>query len=83
MKEPELIMSPLCREISVEGHTLYIEIYRAQSRGWTLQVGDAQGNVTGWIEEFASDQEALDKVHCTILLEGIGSLVRPVPSYGD
>jgi hypothetical protein len=54
---------------------VYVRIYRSDFDGWILEVADAFGNLTGWIEQFESDQKALDEFYRTLLEEGIRSLV--------
>jgi hypothetical protein len=83
MKEPELIMSPLCRAIVRDGQTVRVEIYRSRTSAWTLEVVDAHGNSTVWDDEFETDQGALDEVNRTILDEGINSLIGPVSSVAS
>lgn len=74
-------MSPLCRAITHDGHTVYVRIHRSYSGGWNLEVVDANGNLTGWIEEFGSDKKALDELYRTLLEDGIGCLVGPPWSF--
>lgn len=73
--DPEIKMSPLCRSLTVEGHTVQVEIYEGDPGKWLLEVVDASGNSTVWNEQFDSDQQALEEVSKTILEEGIGSLI--------
>lgn len=81
MDESGIVMSPLCRAIAHDGYSVYVRIYRYDSGGWILEVADAFGNFTGWIEPFESDQKALDEFNRTLLEEGIDSLVGPVSSF--
>jgi hypothetical protein len=83
MKEPQLVMSPLCRAIVRDGQTVRVEIYRLESSGWTLEVVDAHGNPTVWDDEFETDQGALDEVNRTILDEGINALIGSVSSVAS
>ena len=78
MEDPELVASPLCRTITRDGHTIDVEIYRIETSDWTLQVVDGLGNFTVWIEEFESDQDALDELNRTLSEEGISGMVGPV-----
>jgi hypothetical protein len=78
VNDPELIMSPLCRSITHDGHTVDVEIYRIQTSNWTLEVVDALGNSTVWTGQFESDQGALDELNRTISEEGIGGMVGPI-----
>ena len=70
-----LEISPLSRAITHDGHTVFAQIVRSQPSEWTLEVIDAFGNFTGWLEIFESDQKALDEFYRALLEEGIGSLV--------
>jgi len=41
MSDPEIIMSPLCREISGDGTKIQVDIYRGDNEsGWILEVID-------------------------------------------
>ena len=71
--EPELIMSPLCQEVTRDGYTVRVEIYRSETSDWTLEVVDAAGGSTVWEDTFAADQLALDEFHLTLESEGIRS----------
>ncbi len=73
--EPDVKMSPLCRPLTVEGHTVQVEIYEGDPGKWLLEVVDAFGNSTVWNEQFDTDQQALDEVSRAIIEEGIQSLV--------
>lgn len=74
--EPELVMSPLCQTLSVEGHTLQIEIYRGGSSKWILEVVDSSGASTVWDDQFDTDQLALDEFTRTIREEGVRSILE-------
>ena len=57
MSNPEIIMSPLCREIAVDGITIQIDIYRGkENSGWILEVIDEENASTIWDEPFDTDQ---------------------------
>ena len=72
MSNPEIIMSPLCREITVDGITFQIDIYRGEDdSGWILEVIDEENASTVWDEPFDTDQEALDAVLIVIKRDGI------------
>ena len=76
MSDPEIVMSPLCREIVVDGTKIKVEIYRGESEsGWTLEVVDEENASTIWDEPFDTDREALDAVMIIIEHEGIRSLL--------
>ena len=43
MSDPEIVMSPLCREISGDGTRIQIDIYRGEDDpGWILEVIDEE-----------------------------------------
>lgn len=75
--EIELVMSPLCREISRDGTTIEVHIYRGvDDNQWVLEVVDQEQGSTVWDDLFPTDQAALDEVMRTIDQEGITSFLR-------
>ena len=64
MSDPEIVMSPLCREIS------------GDDPGWILEVIDEENASTVWNEPFDTDQEALDAVLEVIEQDGIRSFLE-------
>lgn len=77
----DMVRSSLCRAITSSGHTVHVEIHRTEEGKWTLQVADGLGNVTAWLQEFESDEQALNEVYRTILEEGVAALVGPASSF--
>ena len=76
MDDPEIIMSPLCREITADGTTIQVDIYRGENEpGWILEVIDEENASTIWDEPFDTDQEALNAVLEVIELDGIRSFL--------
>jgi hypothetical protein len=76
MSDPEIVMSPLCREIIEDGTKIQVDIYRSESEsGWILEVIDEENASTVWDEPFDTDQEALDAVMIVIEQDGIRSLL--------
>ena len=76
MSDPEIIMSPLCREITADGTTIQVDIYRGENEpGWLLEVIDEENASTIWDEPFDTDQEALDAVLEVIERESIRSFL--------
>ena len=70
-------MSPLCGEISKDGMTIEVHIYRAaDDEEWVLEVVDQEDASTVWDDSFATDQAALDEVTRVINKEGIASFLR-------
>jgi hypothetical protein len=76
MSDPEIIMSPLCREIIEDGTKIQVDIYHGENEaGWILEVIDEENASTIWDEPFDTDQEALDTVIKVIELDGIRSFL--------
>ena len=76
MSDPEIVMSPLCREIIKDGTRIQVDIYRGEDKsGWILAVIDEEDASTIWDEPFDTDQEALDTVIKVIELDGIRSFL--------
>lgn len=74
-KEFELEMSPLCQDLSDQGKTVRVEIYRGEGSGWQLEVVDEFGNHTVWEDPFPTDADALAEAKATIKEEGIDVLI--------
>lgn len=74
--ESDLIMSPLCQSLSVEGHTFQVEIYRGGSSKWILEVVDSLGTSTVWDDQFETDQLAFEEFSRTIREEGVRSILE-------
>jgi hypothetical protein len=75
--EHELKMSPLSREITRDGVTVYIDIYEDGDGGWTLEVVDEYSNSTVWNDPFDTDEDALREALDSIEREGIISFIGP------
>ena len=77
MSDPEIIMSPLCREIAGDDTKIQVDIYRGEDdTGWVLEVIDEENTSTVWDDPFDTDREALDTVMEVIEQEGIRSLLE-------
>lgn len=77
MSDPEIVMSPLCREISGDGTTIQVDIYHDEDDlGWILKVIDEKNASTVWDDPFDTDREALDAVMEVIEKEGIRSFLE-------
>ena len=77
MSDPEIIMSPLCREIAEDGTKIQVDIYRGEDEpGWVLEVIDEENASTVWDNPFDTDQEALDDVIEVIERDGIGTFLE-------
>lgn len=76
-KEPELVHSPLEREVTVDGTSVSIFIYRGEPENtWLLEIEDHLGGSTVWDDRFPTDQEALDEALKTIEQDGIESFTQ-------
>ena len=83
MEDPDykLIYSPLCRQISQDGRTVDIHIYRGEHEDtWMLEVVAEDGSSTVWDDRFSSDQSALEEVNATIIAEGMSAFDEDSPS---
>ena len=77
MPDPEIVMSPLCREIIEDGTKVQVDIYRGENEsGWILEVIDEENASTVWDEPFDTDREALDEVMEVIEQDGIRSFLE-------
>jgi hypothetical protein len=77
MSDPEIIMSPLCREIEKDGTRIQVDIYRIEGEpGWVLEVIDEENASTIWDEPFDTEQAALDVVMKVIETDGIRSFLE-------
>jgi hypothetical protein len=83
MKEEDykIVYSPLCRQVSQEGRTVDVHIYRGEHENtWILEVVSEDGSSTVWDERFSSDHDALAEVTATILAEGMAAFDEESPS---
>lgn len=74
-EEHEIKMSPLCREVTRDGVTVYIDIYEDGAGGWILEVVDEYNNSTVWNDPFDTDEAALREALDAIENEGIVSFI--------
>jgi hypothetical protein len=75
-EEPELTNSALEREVTVDGLTVSIFIYRFETDDdWVLEVADHRGGSTVWDDRFPTDQAALDEALKAIEEDGIESFM--------
>ena len=80
MSDPEIVMSPLCQEISKDGTKIQVDIYRGENEsGWILEVIDEENTSTVWDDPFDTDQEALDAAMKVIEKDGIRSFLESDP----
>lgn len=76
MDEPEykIVYSPLCREVTQEGKTVDVKIYRgAEEETWILEVIAEDGSSTVWDDRFESDHDALAELNATLMAEGMSA----------
>jgi hypothetical protein len=75
--DPEIEYSPLCEEVTRDGLTVRVQIYRLKigSNGWSLEVVDHENASTVWDDLFATDHEALAEFSRTLEDEGIQSFL--------
>ncbi len=68
----ELEESPLSGEVTRDGITLRVQIYRIRgsNEGWSLEVVDREGGSTVWQDLFPSDQDAYREFTRTLDAEG-------------
>ena len=78
MDEHDLVISPLSREIEIDGHLVKVAIYGSGQDDWILEVVDAGGNSTVWNDTFATDALALEEFRRAVEEDGIESMVGPV-----
>jgi hypothetical protein len=73
--DPDLECSPLCGDVTRNGITVRVEIYRlaGSNEGWSLEVVDQKGGSTVWSELFAKDTDAYEEFYRTLETEGIRS----------
>jgi hypothetical protein len=78
---PEIEYSPFCGDITRDGITVRVDIYRLtdEPRGWALEVIDQEGASTVWDETFLTDDEAYSEFYRTLEREGIRSFAERPP----
>ena len=69
--------SDLSREIEDDGITVQVDIFRAAEKqgGWLLEVTSKDGDITGWYEPFASEEDAWAEFVATVERDGIRSFL--------
>lgn len=74
--DPEVIYSELCREITRDGVTIRISIFRLENENhWWLEVIHEGSGSTTWDDAFATEEDALAEVVATIIKDGIETFV--------
>ena len=79
----ELEHSPLSGELSRDGITVRVEIYRVRddATGWSLEVVDEEGASTIWDGDFPTDQDAYREFYRTLESKGISTFLEQSPRY--
>lgn len=71
--DPAMEFSPLSGEVTQDGITVDVAIYRiVGDEWWILEVMDEDDTSTLWDAPFPTAQEALDEFQRTVAEEGIG-----------
>jgi hypothetical protein len=78
----ELEDSPLSGELTRDGITVRVAIYRIRDagEGWSLEVVDHEGASTVWNETFPTDQDAYREFYRTLETQGIRTFLEGNPS---
>ena len=78
----KIVYSPLQQSCTKDGHTLDIQIYRAENESdWILEVVDEGGSSTVWEDMFPTDKAALDEALRAIDEDGVEDfLTATLPS---
>ncbi len=74
----ELEDSPLSGEVTRDGITVKVAIYRIRDsgEGWSLEVIDHEGASTVWDATFPTDQDAQSMFSWTLEAEGIRTFLE-------
>ena len=75
-REPNLVTSGLSRDVSRDGITVEVCIYRLETdTGWTLEVVNSAGTSIVWDDQFSSDDAANEEFLRTVAEEGMASFL--------
>ena len=81
IEDKRVIYSRLCQDVTREGMTVEIVIFRLEDDAtWSLSVDDEDGGTTVWDDAFPTESEALDAAMQLIETDGIASFFDPPPS---
>ena len=70
--EPNLITSSLSRNVTQDGITVELCIYRLETKAeWVLEVVNSAGTSTVWDNQFSSDDAANEEFLRTVAEEGM------------
>ena len=77
IEDKMVIYSDLCQEVTEDGITVEIMIYRLEDDNqWSLSIDDEKGGSTVWNDLFPSDISAHHEAMKTIREDGIGSFTE-------
>ena len=73
----ELEESPLSGEVTRDGITLRVQIYRIRgsNEGWSLEVVDREGGSTVWQDLFPSDEDAYREFTRTLIADIVSGCI--------
>lgn len=75
-RDPNLIISSLSREVSRDGVTVKVEIYRLEDRpGWALEIVNDKGTSIAWDKLFDTDDAADAAFRETVEVEGMATFL--------
>jgi hypothetical protein len=79
----ELEHSPLSGELSRDGITIRVEIFRVRDDAacWSLEVVDQEGASTVWDSDFPIDQDAYREFYRTLESEGMRTFLEQSPRH--
>lgn len=78
MRTPKIITSPLSQEVTSDGITVRVEIYKlAGTDSWALELVDAEGSSTVWEEHFPTDAAAFAEFTEGLEEIGLAALLEP------
>ena len=60
-QDPPLEYSPFSQQVTRNGVSVSVQIYRTEDCGWILEIVDAEQTSHVWDDEFASDQQAFEE----------------------
>lgn len=69
--------SPLSQNVTKDGQTIRVDIYKGEDEGWFLEIVDVDQNSTVWDETFDTEQLALDMAISAIDEKGIFTFIDP------
>ncbi len=75
-REPNLVTSSLSRNVTQDGITVEICIYRLETKTeWSLEVVNSAGTSIVWTYQFSSDEAANEEFLRTVAEEGMATFL--------